>query len=42
MKIAKEYVLAIIGGLFLLAYVLESVTSPLAVDLATPYEFLKP
>lgn len=42
MKIAKEYVLAIIAGLFLLAYVLEAVVNPLKLELATPYEFLNP
>lgn len=40
MKIAKEYQLLIIGGLFLLAYVLEALVNPLAIKLATPYAFL--
>jgi hypothetical protein len=40
MKIAKEYELLIIGGLFLLAYILEAVTNPINLPLATPYEFL--
>jgi len=42
MKIAKEYQLLIIGGLFLLAYVLEALVNPLAIKLATPYSFLAP
>lgn len=42
MKIAKEYQLLIIGGLFLLAYVLEALVNPLAIKLATPYAFLSP
>src|SRR3989339_118698 len=42
MKIAKEYQLLIIGGLFLLAYVLEALVNPLAINLATPYSFLSP
>jgi len=40
MRIPKEYVLLIIIGLFLLAYVLEATVDPLAAQLATPYEFL--
>ena len=40
MKISKEYTLAIIIGLFLLAYILETATRPLSVKLASPYEFL--
>ncbi len=42
MKIAKEYQLLIIGGLFILAYVLEALVNPLTVKLATPYSFLSP
>lgn len=42
MKIAKEYQLLIIGGLFLLAYVLEALVNPLAIKLATPYSYLAP
>ncbi len=42
MKIAKEYQLLIIGGLFLLAYVLEALVNPLSIKLATPYSFLSP
>lgn len=42
MKIAKEYQLLIIGGLFLLAYVLEALVNPLTIKLATPYSFLAP
>lgn len=40
MKIGKEYILAIIGGLFLLAYVLQSGVKPLNLNLASPYQFL--
>jgi len=40
MKIGKEYVLAIIGGLFLLAYVLQSGVKPLNLNLVSPYQFL--
>lgn len=36
----KEYVLILIIGLFLLAYLLEAVVDPLAIELATPYQFL--
>jgi len=42
MKIGKEYVLAIIGGLFLLAYVLQSGVKPLNLNLTSPYQFLSP
>lgn len=41
MKMPKEYVLVLIIGLFLLAYLLEAVVDPLAVPLATPYQFLQ-
>lgn len=41
MKIGKEYVLLIIGGLFLLAYVLQSGVKPLTINLSSPYAFLK-
>jgi hypothetical protein len=41
MKIDKEYMLMIIGGLFLLAYVLERTTNPIKVPLANPYQFLQ-
>lgn len=41
MKMPKEYVLVLIVGLFLLAYLLEAVVDPLAIPLATPYEFLR-
>lgn len=37
-----EYWVGAIGGLFLLAYVLEAVIDPLSVDLATPYQFVRP
>lgn len=42
MKIGKEYILAAIGGLFLLAYVLQSGVKPLHLNLASPYQFLSP
>lgn len=42
MKLAKETVFVIIIGLFLLAYLLDAVVMPLSVDLASPYEYLKP
>ncbi len=35
-----EYSVGAIGGLFLLAYVLEAVIDPLTVDLASPYQFV--
>lgn len=40
MKMPKEYVLVLIVGLFLLAYLLEAVVDPLSLPLATPYQFL--
>lgn len=40
MKIGKEYVLAIIGGLFLLTYVLQSGIDPLTIKPSSPYVFL--
>ena len=42
MKIGKEYVLATVAGLFLLAYVLQSGVKPLTVGLSSPYAFLNP
>jgi hypothetical protein len=38
----KEYTLALIGGLFLLSYVLEAVIDPLKINLASPYDYLNP
>jgi|SRR3989344_776949 len=38
----KEYIFIFIAGLFLLAYVLEAVVNPLNLNLATPYDYLKP
>lgn len=38
----KEYTLVIIGGLFLLSYILEAIVDPLTLSLATPYEYLNP
>jgi len=40
MKIGKEYILVIILGLFLLAYVLEKTVKPLTLNLVSPYQFL--
>ena len=40
MKMPKEYVLVLIVGLFLLAYLLEAVVDPLVLPLPTPYAFL--
>lgn len=42
MKIGKEYVLVAIGGLFLLAHVLEAGVKPLNLNLTSPYQFLSP
>lgn len=42
MKIGKEYVLVIIGGLVLLAHVLQAGVKPLNLNLASPYQFLNP
>jgi hypothetical protein len=39
MKIPKEYSLLIIIGLFVFAYVLDSVVKPLSLTLKSPYEF---
>jgi len=36
----KEYVLVLIVGLFLLAYLLEAIVDPLSIPLATPYQFI--
>lgn len=41
MKISKEYVLVVIVGLFLLAYLLDSVVNPLDLSLPTPYHYLQ-
>lgn len=38
----KEHTLVVIIGLFLLSYVLDATVDPLAVPLATPYQFLNP
>lgn len=38
----KEHAFVFIAGLFLLAYVLEAVVNPLALNLATPYDYLSP
>lgn len=40
MKMPKEYVLVLIVGLFLLAYLLEAVVDPLTLPLTSPYGFL--
>lgn len=39
MKMPKEYVLVLIIGLFLLAYLLEAVVDPLPFSISTPYQF---
>lgn len=38
----KEFVLVLIVGLFILAYVLDAVVPPLTLKLATPYHFFTP
>jgi hypothetical protein len=38
----KEYLLVLIIGLFLLAYLLEAVVDPLPINLASPYQYLNP
>lgn len=42
MKLAKEYQLLVILGLFIFAYVLEALVNPLQISLTTPYAFLAP
>lgn len=42
MKIAKEYQLLIIVGLFIFAYILEALVNPLQIKLASPYTYLAP
>lgn len=42
MKIPKEYILILVVGLFLLAYLLDSVVNPLELKLTTPYQYLQP
>ena len=42
MKLAKEYQLLIIIGLFIFAYVLEALVNPLNASLSTPYSYLAP
>lgn len=42
MKLAKEYQLLVIGGLFIFAYVLEALVNPLQISLSSPYAFLSP
>jgi len=38
----QEYILILIIGLFLAAYVLEAIVQPLGLDLTTPYHYLNP
>ena len=38
----KEYLVVLILGLFLFAYLLDAIVDPLAADLATPYHYLTP
>lgn len=42
MKLAKEYQLLIIVGLFIFGYILEALVNPLQVSLPSPYAFLSP
>ncbi len=42
MKLAKEYQLLVIIGLFIFAYVLEALANPLSISLSTPYSYLAP
>ncbi len=42
MKLSKEYILIIIVGLYLLAYLLDAVVNPLDLNLASPYHYLNP
>lgn len=37
-----EYILILIAGLLISAYVLEAVVDPLSLDLATPYHYIDP
>jgi hypothetical protein len=41
MKIAKEYSLLFIVGMFVLAYILDLVVTPLSLPLESPYEFFR-
>ncbi len=41
MKIPKEYYLLIIIGLFIFAYLLDAVVTPLDLNLPTPYHYLQ-
>jgi len=38
----KEYIVVLVLGLFLFAYLLDAVVGPIAADLATPYHYLTP
>ena len=40
MKMPKEYVLVLIIGLFLLAYLLEAVVDPLTISITSPYQYV--
>ena len=42
MKLAKEYQLLVIVGLFIFGYVLEALVNPLQISLPSPYAFLNP
>ena len=39
MKIPKEYILVIIGGFFLLSYLMDAIVDPLPTTFATPYHY---
>jgi hypothetical protein len=38
----QEYVIVLIAGLFIAAYVLEAVVNPLTLNLPTPYHYIQP
>lgn len=42
MKLAKEYQLLVIVGLFIFGYILEALVNPLQITLPSPYTFLSP
>ena len=42
MKIQKEHSFIIIFGLFFISYILESIVTPLKINLPTPYSYLNP
>jgi hypothetical protein len=42
MKISKEYMMMVIVGMFILAYLLDAVVNPLDANLPSPYHFFNP